>query len=138
MHEFSGGCDAYILVAPPSSGVALDIQGVYNSVWKAVLLEKLVAKGVSGTIISWVQSFLSKMHSMLEVGTSRLEVVPECGVPQGLPLSLTLFLIFIGDLLHRLARLDRVHFQSFVDYMIVWVLGEFLFGGHGPQGFKGR
>ena len=34
--------------------VALDIQVAYDSVWKAGLLEKLVAKGVSGTLISWI------------------------------------------------------------------------------------
>ena len=30
----------------------LDIQAPYDSVWKVGLLEKLVAKGVSGTLIS--------------------------------------------------------------------------------------
>ena len=37
--------------------IALDIQAAYDSVWKAGLLEKLVAKGVSGSLVSWVQSF---------------------------------------------------------------------------------
>ena len=71
--------------------VAFDIQAAYDSVWKVGMLVKLVAKGVSGTIISWVQSFLSRRHSILEVGTSPVEVAPECGVPQSSPLSPTLF-----------------------------------------------
>ena len=50
--------------------VALDFQAAYNSVWKAGLLEKLVAKGVSGTLISWIQSFLSGRRNILEIRVS--------------------------------------------------------------------
>ena len=90
--------------------MALDIQIAYDSVWKVGLLEKLVAKGVCGTIISCVQSVLSKRRSILEVRTRQMEVVLECGVPQRSQLSPMLFLIYIHDLLHSLARLGRVRF----------------------------
>ena len=80
--------------------MALDIQTTYDLVWKARLIEKLVAKGVNGTPISWVQSLLFGRHSILEIEMSQAEVTLECGVSQGSPLSPILFLIHIGDLLH--------------------------------------
>ena len=52
--------------------IALDIQAAYELVQKASLLEKLVAKGVSGQLVSLVRSFLSERHSILEVGASHV------------------------------------------------------------------
>ena len=54
MHKPGGGCDGSVSPTSPVQTVALDIQAAYVSVWKAGLLEKLVAKGVSGTLISWI------------------------------------------------------------------------------------
>ena len=81
MHELGGGCYSSVLPTSPVQAVALDIQAAYDSVWKVGLLEKLVAKGVSGTLISWIQSFLSGRHNILQIGVSRVEVASECGVP---------------------------------------------------------
>lgn len=58
IHRLSGGCDGFIFPVPPSLDSSPRHQATYNSVWKARLLEKLVAKGSSGTIISSFESFL--------------------------------------------------------------------------------
>ena len=45
----------------------------------------------------------------------------------------TLFLTSIDDLLYRLARLVRVRYQSFVDDLIMWIIGNFHMGDMDPR-----
>ena len=84
--------------------------------------------GVDLYIICWVQSFLKGRMACLVVGESVVEVATSCGVPQGSPISPTLFLVFIDNLLHQLQHFGRLHFQGFADDMILWIMGYLQHG----------
>ena len=82
--------------------VALDLQAAYDTVWQTGLWVKLRRQGVHEQLVWWIRGFLSDRLSQVVVGEATLEIRPGCGVPQGSPLSCTLFLVFVDDLLWAL------------------------------------
>ena len=71
--------------------VALDIQATYDSVWHNELLAKMKRKKLPTYLMFWMQSFMSQQQCRVQVGDSERSCSLECGLPQGSPLSPTLF-----------------------------------------------
>ena len=92
--------------------VTFDIESAYDMVWHEGLLEKMQRMGLDRYLINWTRSFLSDRQGVLDIGSVRHEAPVECGVPQGSPLSPTLFLIYINDLLQSLEALSPIRFPG--------------------------
>lgn len=80
------------------AAVFYDFKKAFDSVWHKALLGKLYSAGVSGSLFLWLKDFLTSRLQQVEVEDSLSSVgSPEAGVPQGSPLSPTLFLLYINS-----------------------------------------
>jgi hypothetical protein len=64
--------------------VLLDLQKAFDTVDHSILLMKLEALGLSGSVIRWFSSYLSDRHQLVDVSGTRSSQEPiSCGVLQG-------------------------------------------------------
>ena len=78
--------------------VFIDIENAYDMMNKTVLLSKLLALGINGEILRFIQSFHSRWAYQVRVGSSLSRIKESANVtPQGSILSPLLFSVMINN-----------------------------------------
>ena len=100
-----------------TTAVFVDLKQAYDRVWRKGLLLKMKDAGIHGKLYSWLKDFLTNRTIQTRVNDAMSsKAVLEEGLPQGSPLSCTLFLLFINDISDNL----RIENALYADDLVMW------------------
>lgn len=101
--------------------ISFDIYKAFDRVWPETVLKTFQKYKIGGRIYNYIASFLKKRFFKVSIGmTSSDEFYTELGVPQGSPLSSTLFLMAFQGILDELKLIKEVKYSAYADDLIIY------------------
>ena len=78
----------------------MDIKGAFDAVLPGRLVRRLREQGWPDNLVRWIQSFATNRYIRIRLDSlTGPDTQIQCGLPQGSPASLILFMLYIASLL---------------------------------------
>lgn len=102
--------------------VSFDIKKAFDKIWPQAILYKFQQYKIGGKMFQYIESFLSDRSSTVINGQFKSdEIITNIGVPQGSPLSSTLFLVAFQNIIDELKTFNNeIQFSAYADDLIIY------------------
>jgi hypothetical protein len=98
--------------------VFVDFSGVYDSIWRTKLIEKLKNMNIEGNMLTWISRFLDQRWTKVKYGeTFSKYKQTKVGLPQGAVTSTTLFSAHINGLPNTVTN-NKINIGMYTDDVI--------------------
>lgn len=102
-------------------GVFIDLKKTFDTIEHDILLSKLCAYGIRGTLHKWLSSSLNNRRQYVQYAGSKSESMKvNCGVLQGWVLGPKLFLLYIRNIWEESKILQFVLFADDTIFFFFW------------------
>lgn len=105
--------------------VSFDIEKAFDKIWPEAILCKLKQYEIGGYMFLYIKNFLNQRKFIVKNGNhSSDEYTTNIGIPQGSPLSSTLFLVSFQNILDEIKKSKNINYSSYADDLIVYCNNE--------------
>ncbi|XP_058817079.1 uncharacterized protein LOC131680379 [Topomyia yanbarensis] len=98
--------------------VFLDLSGAFDSVDLSTLMDVLACNGIPNKLLSWLRIYLSRRKMVLRTEQGETTVLTSEGLPQGCPISPTMFNLYTAPL-HKVTVEDCELVQFADDFTVL-------------------
>lgn len=101
--------------------ISFDIHKAFDKIWPQTIFQAFHRFGIGGRMFSNIRSFFIDRRFFVQIGTASSDIFhPDIGVPQGSPISSTLFLIAFQGILDVLKEHQDIDYAAYADDLIIY------------------
>ena len=125
--DYSAKISSCIKLKKPVAGIHLDLEGAFDSVWKPILIKRLMDCNCPEYLVNWLNDYLSERTQMFENSSFYTEVNVEKSTPQGGSLSPFLWSLIIDPVIPKIKNMG-VEISVFADDLSILIARNTWFG----------
>ena len=125
LHHLVGRLERALAAEQYALGVFFDIQGAFDNISSGAVRQALHDRKVIFAVRNWIGAVIEQRTVFVRVGQTLLQVITQCGLPQGGGLSPTLWSLVADSLLKWLTK-QGVFAQGFADDGVIVIVGKVL------------
>lgn len=101
--------------------ITFDIEKAFDKVWPEFILLKMKELHIGGKMYQYVKNFLSPREFIVVNGRSESQsFFTNIGVPQGSPMSSTLFILTFQSILDTLRQCRNIKYSAYADDLLIY------------------